>query len=157
MSHEVTPLVTCSSGLGTDYDYVMNDGASSPTFADLIRTAREAKGWSQEQLEAATADGHGEHVSVSTISRWERGQAGRPEPTHVRMVCRALGLDPRKAAVALGFLTREEVYGPAAGALPGDLEEILTILQDPTVPDATKNEWKSYLRYLQDKAHRQAG
>lgn len=158
MSQDVTPLMTGTSRLVTHYDYVMNDGIS---FAELIRTAREAKGWSQEQLERATTDEHGEHVSVSTISRWERGQAGRPEPTHVRMVCKALDLDPRRAAISLGYLTHDEVFGKPEADPQDDLEEILAILRDPSISDEVKSEWKGYLRFrysdLQDRARRQVG
>lgn len=152
-----TSSMTCRSGPLGHYDYVMNDGVSSQSFADLIRTAREARGWSQEQLELATNDGHGGHVSVSTISRWERGQAGRPEPTHVRMVCKALGIDPRRAAISLGYLTHEEVYGPQEDGIPEELRKILDILQDPAVPEAQKEEWKRYLLYLDSTSRRQAG
>lgn len=156
MSHTTTPYVACSPSSTLNYDYVMDDGIESETFAELIRTAREAKGWSQEQLERATADGRGEHVSVSTISRWERGQAGRPEPSHVRMVCRALGIDPRRAAVALGYLTQDEISG-GDNRLSADLEEILAILADPAIPASAKEEWKRYLRFLQASSRSQAG
>ena len=134
------------------YDYVMNDGAQ--TFANLIRTAREAKGWSQEQLEQATGTG-GAHVSVSTISRWERGQAGRPEPEHVRKVCKALGIDPRRAAVALGYLTEDEIGPP----LPLDpkVKAVLDMIEDPALPAAEREQWIGYLKYLYDRARQQAG
>jgi transcriptional regulator with XRE-family HTH domain len=128
----------------------MSGATPGQSFADLIGNARRAKNLSQEDLESASG------VSRSTLSRWERGLADRPEAEHVRAVCRALGIDPRRAAVALGYLTQEEVSGNGNG-LPGDLEEILAILQDPAVSDEAKEQWKGYLRYLQSQARRQAG
>ena len=138
------------------YAHVMNDAVRPETFANLIRGAREAKGWSQEQLELATRGIAGEHVSVSTISRWERGQAGRPEPEHVRKVCKALGIDPRRAAVALGYLTQEEVEPRRGAELPADIEEVLTILEDPKLPQDDRNKWIDYLKYLHRQAQQQA-
>lgn len=129
----------------------MGGAIAGQSFADLISAARRDKGWSQEDLERVSG------VSRSTLSRWERGLADRPEPEHVRSVCKALGIDPRRAAVALGYLTHDEVYGPPPSDLPQDLEEILAILQDPEVPEAAKQEWTGYLRYLQERARRQVG
>jgi transcriptional regulator with XRE-family HTH domain len=137
----------------------MNDGALPQTFADLIRTAREAKGWSQEQLEQATIDDGGQHVSVSTISRWERGQAGRPEPSHVRLVCRALGIDPRRAAVSLGYLTAEEVASPMPPVIDPQVQQVLDMLEDPALPLGERQQWIDYLKFLYDRARstRRAG
>lgn len=136
----------------SQYPHVMSDVALPQTFADLIRTAREAKGWTQEQLEAATADNDGAHVSISTISRWERGLADRPDPEHVRRICAALGVDPRRAAVALGYLTAEEVE-PGAALLDPEIEEVLRIL--PDVPEDERRKWIQYLKYLQQLHNQQ--
>jgi transcriptional regulator with XRE-family HTH domain len=140
---------------GIHYARVMGDAETGTSFADLIRTARESRGWTQDDLERATA-AIGEHVSRSTISRWERGQADRPEPAHVRSVCKVLGIDPRRAAVSLGYLTQEEIsstYSP----LGQELEEVLSALQDPRLPAEDRAAWINYLRYLQDRSRRQAG
>lgn len=124
------------------YHHVMNDGAS---FANLIRTARETKGWSQQDLEEATG------VSVSTISRWERGQAGRPEPEHVRAVCAALSVDPRRAAVSLGYLTAEEAgfTTPTGPPIDPEIEDVLQLL--PRIPADRRAEWIHHLRYLVER------
>jgi transcriptional regulator with XRE-family HTH domain len=129
-----------SGGPGIRYLCVMSDAESGITFAQLIATARRARGWSQEELETASG------VSRSTLSRWERGQADRPEPEHVRAVCKALGIDPRYAAVSLGFLTEDEIR--ERGSLSAELEEILTIIQDPALPQSAREGWIRYLKYL---------
>ena len=148
MSHVIRACVASGSEGSDDYPYVMNDGLLPQTFANLIRTSREAKGWSQDQLAQAAADEHGEHVSVSTISRWERGQAGRPEPAHVRTVCKALGIDPRRAAVSLGYLTAEEVSDVPPPPDP-EIEEVLQLL--PEVSADERRHWIQYLKYLKER------
>jgi len=132
---------------GIPYDCVMDDSAGAESFADLIGNARRAKGWSQEDLEQESG------VSRSTISRWERGLADRPEPQHVRSVCTALGIDPRRAAVALGYLTEEEI-SPGDDALPAEVEEVLQILQSGNISAESRREWINYLKYLQAASYR---
>ncbi len=141
--------------LADRYAHVMSD-VPAQTFADLIRTAREDKGWNQEQLAQATRGPDGEHVSVSTISRWERGQAGRPEPSHVRMVCKALGIDPRRAAVALGYLTAEEVDQPRPATLDPEVEHALAMLEDGTLTREQRQQWIAYLKWMHAQARRHA-
>lgn len=136
---------------GSPYSCVMPDATAALTFAELIANARRRKGWSQEDLETHSG------VSRSTISRWERGLADKPEPEHVRAVCTVLGVDPRRAAVALGYLTTEEIEGPSRPLLDPAVEEVLDILQDPAVPEDEKKSWITYLRYLRDKGQTQAG
>lgn len=80
-------------------------------FASLLITARQRRGWTQDQLVKNTG------ISRSTIIRWESGEAARPDPDHVRAVCTALDIDQRDALVALGYLTAEEVSPQAAAAL----------------------------------------
>ncbi len=123
------------------YICAMPDASWNQDFATLIRNARQERDWSQEDLENESG------VSRSTLSRWERGLSDKPEPAHVRAVCAALGIDPRRAAVALGFLTAEEVAGPPA-LLDPEIEEVLAILQDPTTPLAEKRSWIAYLKFL---------
>lgn len=135
---------------GTLYACVMGDATSVPTFAELVTEGRRRKGWSQEDLETQSG------VSRSTLSRWERGLADKPEAAHVRAVCGALGIDPRRAAVSLGYLTAEEVEGPSR-LLDPEVEEILSILEDPAVPAGEKANWVDYLRFLRDRSRRQAG
>jgi transcriptional regulator with XRE-family HTH domain len=127
------------------YSCAMSDASQEWDFAALIRDGRRRKGWSQDDLEAESG------VSRSTLSRWERGISDRPEPPHVRAVCLALGIDPRRAAVALGYLTPEEVRPPAGRPLDPEIAEVLDLLQDPSVPVDEKREWIKYLRYLRQR------
>lgn len=118
-------------------------------FAALIREARSTAGISQDAL----ADRAG--VNRSTVIRWEGGDASRPDPDQVRRVCRVLGIDPRRAAVALGYLAPEEVDPVGAARMDPHLEEVLTILQDPAVPASEKDNWIDYLKFLQARARQQ--
>lgn len=115
-------------------------------FAALIREGRHNVGLTQDALVERSG------VSRSTILRWESGDASRPEPEQVRAVCRALGLDPRRAAVALGYLEPEDLNPPNEPRAPLDanLEEVVTLLQDPGIPTAQKEAWVDYLRYLRE-------
>lgn len=123
------------------YSGVMPDASPVPLFAELISQGRRRKNWSQEDLETASG------VSRSTISRWERGLADKPEPAHVRAVCAALGIDPRRAAIALGYLTEAEVAGTGVHLEP-QIEEVLRMLEDPSVSATDKQAWIEYLKYL---------
>ena len=124
------------------YSCVMSD-APGPDFADLIANARKNKGWSQDRLHEESG------VDRSTISRWERRLTDKPEPEHVRAVCKALDIDPRQAAVSLGYLTLDEIQPLAP--LPPKIKEVLDILEDPRVGATTKQEWIDYLIYLRNK------
>lgn len=126
------------------------DGAK-PVFADLIADARRARGWSQEDLERESG------VSRGSLSRWERGLADRPEPENVRAVCLALGIDPRRAAIALGYLTPEEVEEPLKPTLDPEVERALAVLEDPKLSREKRREWINYLVYLRDQASSEVG
>jgi transcriptional regulator with XRE-family HTH domain len=132
------------------YDCAMRDATAAQQFATLIRTAIQKDGRTQEELETTTG------ISRSTWSRWVRGLADRPDAEHVRIACKTLGIDPRRAAIALGYLTEEEVTGTPTPVLNPEVEDILNILQDPKVDPAEKQAWINYLKFLRDKAHRQA-
>lgn len=114
-------------------------------FAQLIRNARRTAGVSQDDV------AHHTGISRSQIIRWESGGASRPDPGYVRAVCTFLGIDPRDAAIALGYLSREEAYGASPRLLPAMVEEVIELLADPTVPDEQKNQWIDYLRFLVNK------
>ncbi len=126
------------------YLCVMPDATGVPAFADLIANARKAKGWSQEELETASG------VSRSTLSRWERGLADRPEPEHVRAVCAALGIDPRQAAVSLGLLTVDEIQ--PSRPLPPELDQVIDIIENREVPADDLRRWLDYLVFLKTQA-----
>lgn len=119
-------------------------------FGRLIRSARINADLSQDELAQRTG------FSRSQLIRWESGRAERPDPPTVRAVCRFLGIDPREGVIALGYLTREEAYGEPK--LSPQVEEVVRLLEDPTVPEEEKTAWVRYLRYLRDKAiHELAG
>lgn len=126
-----------------------SDNPRGEAFASLIREARRQRGWTQDKLVEVSG------VSRSTILRWEAGDASRPDPDQVRAACRALGVDPRRAAVALGYLSPEEADPPGEPRkLTPEEEEVVSILQDPGVPSAKKAEWVDYLRFLRDQRGR---
>lgn len=135
---------------GSTYPCVMPDASSAIAFGTLIGDARRAKGWSQDDLEAASG------VSRSTISRWERGVSDSPEPPHVRAVCAALGIDPRRAAIALGFLTEDEVSGTAARLDP-EVEGAMRMLESDSISPAERQGWIDYLKFLYAKGQRGNG
>jgi transcriptional regulator with XRE-family HTH domain len=135
-------------------DAVPNDaGERGTAFANLIREARRRLGLTQEQV----IDGSG--VSKTTLIRWEGGKAERPDPDQVRELCRFLGVDPAEAAIALGYLKREdlapvEVQGRA---LDPAILEVIDTLEDPNVSEAAKVEWLKYLRFLREQSRRTGG
>lgn len=117
-------------------------------FAQFIKEARTQAGIPQDTL----ADRAG--VNRTTVIRWESGAAERPDPEQVRRVCEVLGVDARWAAVALGYLTAEEVHGTGGARQSAEIEEVLNILEDPTVPAGKKAEWVAYLKYIRNEAYR---
>lgn len=130
----------------------------SHDFAQLLRAGRKAKGWTQEDVIEEAG------LSRSTYLRWEAGRVERPDPDQVRAVCRVLHIDPREAAVALGYLTREEIgLGPEPPRMfDATVEEVVQILQDPSVSEIEKREWVQYLKFrtgrpTEPSRRRQAG
>lgn len=121
------------------------------TFGSFIALGRKAKNWTQQDL----ADNSG--VARITISRWELNKLDRsPDPRAVRKVCAALDLDPRRAAVLLGYLDEAEITAPAA--LPPDLEQIFGMIRDLGEADiAERDRLVDYLRYRLDILRREAG
>ncbi len=98
-------------------------------------------------------------IGRATLLRWEAGDVSRPEPEKVRKVFRALGIDPREAPVLLGFVTREEMGLPAEPPrlFGATVEEVITILEDPDVPEHQKREWVEYLRFRTQRGHERRG
>ncbi|AEV86669.1 Putative HTH-type transcriptional regulatory protein [Actinoplanes sp. SE50] len=128
----------------TRYGCAMSGATPGPTFGKLLTQGRTAKTWSQDRLAAETG------ISRTTISRYEREITSTPEAEHVRALCAALDIDPRRAAVSLGYLTADEIQ-PAV-PVPAKLKEILDVLEDPNIPAADKQSWIDYLLYLKAKA-----
>ena len=89
-------------------------------------------------------------VSRSTVNRWERGDAERPDPDQVRVVCKALKVDPVEATIALGYLSREDVAGRRV--LDPGIEEVVALLEDPALSTEEKRRWIDYLKYLGQRA-----
>lgn len=112
-------------------------------FATLIRETREKLGWTQDDL----ADKSG--VSRPTIQRYEQGKTRTPEPETVRSLFLAMRLDPKRIPVILGYVTAEEMGLPpeAPRRFDPSVEEVIAILENPSVDPAQKAEWVEYLRY----------
>lgn len=75
---------------------------SMAEFGALVAAARKAQRWTQDDVAERTG------ISRATLSRWERGKADQPTGHQARKLCLALGVNPVRAVVALGFLTAEE-------------------------------------------------
>lgn len=139
--------------LGKDdlnYSCGMPDATPAEAFAALIREGRRRRGMTQEELETASG------VSRATLSRWERSLAESPDAEHVRAVCAILGIDPRQAALTLGYLGPEDIEPPTNPAVDPLVQEALDILTDVTVPREEKERWIDYLKFIQQK-HRARG
>lgn len=117
-------------------------------FAKLIRDARRRAGLTQREV----IEGSG--ISKTTYIRWEGGYAERPDPDQVRQMCQFLRIDPRQAAVALGYLKPEDITpGSESGRkLDPAILEVIEALEDPQLSDAEKREWIRYLRFLRQQA-----
>ncbi|QKW15454.1 helix-turn-helix domain-containing protein [Verrucosispora sp. NA02020] len=72
-------------------------------FGQLIRDRRQAHGWTQDDLAERSG------VGRVSIIRLEAGKLRAPEPGIVRSLCVALGIDPRRGAVAVGYLTESDL------------------------------------------------
>lgn len=119
-------------------------------FGALIRTAFDASGWTQDRFALETG------ISRATLNRWLAGHAKHPEADQVRAACRALGIDPRRAAVALGYLTEDDLSPNTTPAMAytSEVGEALEILADPDLPEAKRAEALSYLRWVRSEAQR---
>jgi transcriptional regulator with XRE-family HTH domain len=128
-----------------------------PEFSQVVKDAREQRGWNQDQLAEAAG------VSRPTIQRWESAKTGAPDPENARKVFLALGLDPRLIPVILGYVTPEEMGLPpqVPRVFAPTVEQAIRILEDPAVPAAAKHEWIEFLQFRAnqavDAASRQAG
>jgi transcriptional regulator with XRE-family HTH domain len=79
---------------------------------ELIRQAREARGWSQDELRLAIG------VSQQTVSRWEN----RVYPVRAKYVAplvRELGVDEEELLAAVNARTEE--HDDSAGSAPDEL------------------------------------
>lgn len=87
----------------------MVDTEATPgrAFAALIRDARLRLDLTQQQLAVRAG------VSLSSVARWEGGDATAPMPAQIAAVCDVLGLRRTDALIALGYLTDADL-APAA-------------------------------------------
>ncbi|GAA4259772.1 hypothetical protein GCM10022255_085730 [Dactylosporangium darangshiense] len=78
-------------------------------------------------------------VSESAYKRYERGTVDSPYATHVVAICRALGINPRDAAIALGYGTREDFnLPPEEPPYPQLITTIGRVLADDTFSAAQR-------------------
>lgn len=115
--------------------------APGDAYAHLMRDARIRKNLTQDEL----ADLAG--LNRSTVIRWESGRASRPDPQQVRAACRVLGVDPLRAAVALGYLAADDVGPPEPDRrIDPRILEVIEMLEDPLLPPDEVERWVRYLR-----------
>src|SRR5690606_39191138 len=78
------------------------------------------------------------------------GRSQTPDPVQFRKVCKALGISSIDAAIALGFITREEVNQSIS--LSPDLAEIVDVFTDPRIPASEKRYILEYLLWRRDRS-----
>ncbi|MFY1686403.1 helix-turn-helix transcriptional regulator [Plantactinospora sp. WMMB782] len=123
----------------------MSQPGRKDAFANLIKQGRQRRGWRQEDLVAASG------VSRRTLTRWEGGDAERPDLDQVRAVCIALGIRPIDAAIALGLLEADEIDQPPPPPVDPRADELLDVLQDERIPKAAKEALLTLLRQLRNQ------
>lgn len=142
-----TPRVARDQALTSLYSAHMPEPGQKDAFANLIKEGRVRRGWRQEDLVAASG------VSRRTLTRWEGGEADRPDLDQVRAVCIALGIRPIDAAIALGLLDPDEI-DPAIQTPPPPADprvnEIIDLLQDDGIPTATKDAIWTLIRQMRN-------
>jgi transcriptional regulator with XRE-family HTH domain len=139
--------LTCAYGVPVAAD---DDGGRR--FAALLREYRGRLGLRQQDVAEKSG------VSLSTISRWERGEVVNPKPDEVRAVCRVLNLGQIKAVVALGYVDAESVDElPEAPQYQPTTMEIIELLEDPTVPREVKRAARSYVQFLRSQDQSEGG
>lgn len=95
------------------------------TLGDKIKSAREAKGWIQEQLAEKLG------VEPPTVSRWESGE-NRPRPKHLVKLGNILGLPPgwlQTAAKMEEFVEADRLERERLAQKVGSLEERIESIQ----------------------------
>ena len=142
-SQVVPYAVRMPNRISSDTAHDAPDEQPTARFARIIRTAREQRGWTQDEL----ADNSG--VGRATIQRYENGKTSTPQPAEARKIFLTLGLQPALIPVILGYVTPEEVGAPlgAPEVLMQSAEEAIRILKDPSVPAAAKEEWLAFLQF----------
>jgi transcriptional regulator with XRE-family HTH domain len=106
----------------------VDDERPGQRLAALFRSARIAGHLTQDQVIVESG------VSEASYKRYERGDIDSPNPAHVVAICRVLGINPREAAIAIGFGTRDD-FGlpPEEPPYPAIVTEIGRILADPAL------------------------
>lgn len=107
---------------------------SAQRFGQLLKSAREQLGWSQEELAEKA------RVGRATVQRYELGKTATPDPVSVRAILKTLGIHPGQGPIALGFVTPDELELPPT---PPPLDPVLArakkLLDDPAIPDRAKD------------------
>lgn len=122
-------------------DMANQEREAGQRLATTLRTRRAELGWTQERL-AEEAD-----VTRQTVIRYESGNAWNPEPTALRSICLALGIDIRQILVDLGYATREELeMPPEPERLPNILESVLWIWRSHQLTDVERASMLKHVR-----------
>lgn len=110
---------------------------------DVLRTHREAQGWTQEEVAARATVFRGKDVEQTDVSYWERVGIKRPTGAQLRMLSYAYQLPVLHLAVAAGYL-RDEDMGtvsnrqllpaspPGSYPLPDDPPALLRLIANAT-------------------------
>jgi transcriptional regulator with XRE-family HTH domain len=115
----------------------MRDTESAPRpgeeFGQLLREARVRQQLRQEDVWSPHTP-----VARATYRRWESGDVESPTLSDVRAVCLFLGINPARAAIALGLTTLGEVAELFSNGAGDGLDDIIwqigDILRDPKTP-----------------------
>jgi transcriptional regulator with XRE-family HTH domain len=105
-----------------------------PGYGKLLREARDAKGWSQEEA--------GEHLGVSgsTVSRWENEEGNPPQLEHLNRIAAELNVSVEMVLRLAGI----QINPPAAQQLPPRLVSLLLSLGP--------QGWDAMVKFLEEAA-----
>jgi transcriptional regulator with XRE-family HTH domain len=137
-AHQIRYVAALLHDTGPDQHYragMPMEESAIRRLAHAIRTAREARGWTQPDLARESG------VSRPTVQRYENAKIPSPEPDPVRRIFKALDLDPREIPVILGLVTRDEMGLPPVAPVrrfSATTEQLIELLEDPDVSDAEK-------------------
>lgn len=133
---------------------------SMPKFADVVRAARNALGWSQERL-ALEAD-----LSPGWVGQIETGKISRPEPPNLRKLADALKVTYGSLALAvyeaddvnleaklleMAAMPTTQARRSAFSALPASVQRSILVLMGDHFADA-KGQITEALRQLNQES-----
>jgi len=118
------------------------------TFATWLRAAREQAGWTKgravDALEALEPK-----IAARTYMRYESGET-EPSGKDIRRICDTLKLDRRRAAIALGIVSDDELGLPAEEPLDPLAMRINGALRDQATSDDAKELLRQQLSNVLD-------